>query len=413
MSFLKILSLFAIICILPLSAFAESTITMQTDRTHYERNHIVYVSGQVNIVDGKVVGLDIPKGLNVSLEIFDSRNQLSKVLTEKSDDNGKFFFEIHLNQLSPSDKYKLVAYYGIANRELMNTQYSTTSHIFIGSPSTPMPQQNTPVPQAPVPQAPVPQAPVPQNNPTVTPPPSQDSDFNWTMVLGFVIVGVVIGVPIIRKLGLLSFGSGGYSALYECEMCGRTFQHLADYKQHQQTHGEPNFKCNICGRRFYKQENLMTHVKHDHSSKPPKPETRSKRELTESDLRNDYRRYDWEDMEKIIGVLFKKKGYNSNVTQKVKDYGIDVWASKGRSENVGIQVKHQKSNVGFEDIAKTMGVSDKATKVIVVSTKSSFGHQAREFEKQNYYRLELWDSEKLASEIRRQMRNGVFYVDNL
>ena len=405
MSFLKILSLFAIICILPLSAFAESTITMQTDRTHYERNHIVYVSGQVNIVDDKVVGLDIPKGLNVSLEIFDSRNQLSTVLTEKSDDNGKFFFEIHLNQLSTSDKYKLVAYYGIANRELMNTQYSATSHIFIGSPSTPTPQQNTPVPQAPV----------PQNNPTVTPPPSQDSDFNWTMVLGFVIVGVVIGVPIIRKLGLLSFGSGGYSALYECEMCGRTFQHLADYKQHQQTHGEPHFKCNICGRRFYKQENLMTHVKHDHSSKPPKPQTRPRRELTESDLRNDFKRYNWRDLEQIVGTLFKKKGYRSFVTKGSNDKGIDVEAKRGNSELTKIQVKFWKGDVGRPELQSLVGSSITATQAIMISVKSGFTKSAKDyaFNTEAKYKLKIWGREKFHEEIRKQMQNGIFFVDNL
>ena len=387
------------------TTFAESTLTMQTDRTHYERNNIVYVSGQVNIVDGKVVGLDIPKGLNVSLEIFDSRNQISTVLTGKSDDNGKFFFEIHLNQLSSSDKYKLVAYYGIANRELMNTQYSATSHIFIGSPSTPTPQQNTPVPQAPV----------PQNNPTVTPPPSQDSDFNWTMVLGFVIVGVVIGVPIIRKLGLLSFGSGGYSGLYECKMCGRTFQHLADYKQHEQTHGEHHFKCNICGRRFYKQKNLMTHVKHDHYSKPPKPQTRPKRELTESDLMNDFKRYNWRDLEQIVGTLFKKKGYSSFVTKGSNDKGIDVEAKRGNSELSKIQVKFWNADVGRPELQSLVGSSITATQAIMISVKSGFTKSAKDyaFNTEAKYKLKIWGREKFHEELRKKMHKGIFFVDNL
>jgi len=106
----------------------------------------------------------------------------------------------------------------------------------------------------------------------------------------------------------------------------------------------------------------------------------------------------WEDMEHLVGKLFEKKGYEVKVTQKTGDFGIDVEA-KNANEFIGIQVKHWKNNVGFDDCAKTLGVSHKYNKAIIISTNSGFTPQAWEFQEQNKYRLELWDTNKFREEL--------------
>ena len=57
-------------------------------------------------------------------------------------------------------------------------------------------------------------------------------------------------------------------------------------------------------------------------------------------------------------------------------------------------------DVGFEDVAKTLGVAQKFNKVIIVSTKSGFTSQALEHAQNNPYLIELWDSNKFKNELR-------------
>ena len=102
------------------------------------------------------------------------------------------------------------------------------------------------------------------------------------------------------------------------------------------------------------------------------------------------------------GKLFEKKGYQVKVTQKTNDFGIDVEA-KSPNEYLGIQVKHWETDVGFEDVAKTLGVSNKFNKVIIISTKSNFTRQAMIFANDgtNRYRIDLWDNRKFKNELRK------------
>lgn len=135
--------------------------------------------------------------------------------------------------------------------------------------------------------------------------------------------------------------------------------------------------------------------------------------LTESDLQNNFVRFSWQQAEDLVGKLFEKKGYSTTIgvptadggTKRQGDYGIDVEA-KNDKEYLGIQVKHWTMDVGFEDVAKTLGVAQKFNKVIIVSTKSGFTNQALTHAQNNPYLIELWDSNKFKNELRQYLLNN-------
>ncbi len=141
--------------------------------------------------------------------------------------------------------------------------------------------------------------------------------------------------------------------------------------------------------------------------------------LMEYDLQNNFVRFSWEQAEDLVGKLFEKKGFSVTVgvptanggTKRQGDFGIDVEA-KNDKEYLGIQVKHWSMDVGFDDVAKTLGVSMKFTKVIIVSTKSGFTSQAQKFAEDNHYKLELWDSKKLKDELRQHVVNNTKTVES-
>jgi hypothetical protein len=132
--------------------------------------------------------------------------------------------------------------------------------------------------------------------------------------------------------------------------------------------------------------------------------------LMESDLQNNFVRFSWQQAEDLVGKLFEKKGYSVTIgvptadggTKRQGDFGIDVEAKNGK-EYLGIQVKHWVMDVGFEDVAKTLGVAQKFNKVIIVSTKSGFTSQALEHAQKNPYLIELWDSNKFKNELRQHV----------
>ena len=121
--------------------------------------------------------------------------------------------------------------------------------------------------------------------------------------------------------------------------------------------------------------------------------------LTQSDLHDNFSNLTWQNAEDLVGKLFEKKGFSVNVTQRSADFGIDVEA-KNSQIFLGIQVKHWNHDVGFEDVAKTLGVGQKFNKVIIVNTKRGFTNQAWEHANNNPYLIELWDSEKFKQELR-------------
>ena len=128
--------------------------------------------------------------------------------------------------------------------------------------------------------------------------------------------------------------------------------------------------------------------------------------LTESDLNDNFSKLSWENAEDLVGTLFSKKGYDSTVTQRSGDFGIDVEAKNDR-EFLGIQVKHWNGYVDFDSVAKTLGVQNKYNKVIIVSTKSGFSSHALTWasREENRYRIELWDSNRFKKELRQFVLN--------
>uniref|UniRef100_A0A2R5LES7 Putative c2h2-type zn-finger protein n=1 Tax=Ornithodoros turicata TaxID=34597 RepID=A0A2R5LES7_9ACAR len=45
----------------------------------------------------------------------------------------------------------------------------------------------------------------------------------------------------------------------ECEGCGEVFDSVANLDRHRATHGEPQFKCDSCGKQFFKEDSLSKH----------------------------------------------------------------------------------------------------------------------------------------------------------
>jgi len=118
-------------------------------------------------------------------------------------------------------------------------------------------------------------------------------------------------------------------------------------------------------------------------------------------------RVTWKQAEDLVGKLFEKKGYNVTVgvptlDGKIKrngDFGIDVRA-RNDEHYLGIQVKHWNSNVDFDDVAKTLGVAQEYTKVIIISTKSGFTPQALQHASNNSSLIELWDNDRFIQELK-------------
>ena len=114
---------------------------------------------------------------------------------------------------------------------------------------------------------------------------------------------------------------------------------------------------------------------------------------------NDFSDLSWEDMEHLVGELFEKKGYDVEVTKLTGDFGIDVWVEKNGMK-IGIQVKHWNNDVGFDDVAKTLGSNlGKANRYIIISTKSGFTPQALEHQRQHSHLIELWDTSRFRKEL--------------
>ena len=111
------------------------------------------------------------------------------------------------------------------------------------------------------------------------------------------------------------------------------------------------------------------------------------------------------EFEEFIGQLFKRMGYNVDVTRKTMDYGIDVLAKK-EDHTVAIQVKQyaQGNNVGARDVQQILGAmwKVKANQAIIITT-SGFTIQAREQAKDAP--VELWGYKVLNDMVKKYFVN--------
>jgi hypothetical protein len=108
----------------------------------------------------------------------------------------------------------------------------------------------------------------------------------------------------------------------------------------------------------------------------------------------------WEQFEALIGSLYTKKGYETEVTRGSRDFGVDVWAKNG-AERLAIQVKQfgRGNTVGREVVQKLESTlaRDKADKAVIV-TSSSFASTAIQYAKESE-NVELIDGEELVRQL--------------
>lgn len=178
-----------------------------------------------------------------------------------------------------------------------------------------------------------------------------------------------------------------------------TIRHLKD-KQKKLTRKQQE-EINRLSSDFAKLEGQMTSI----LPKPIKTEKEQRsifhKSPSETDLQDNFSSFTPREMEELTGKLFEKKGYSVEVTQLTGDFGIDVWATNKDVGIIGIQVKKWKSNVGYEDVSKTLGsVWGKGNKCIIISTDSSFTSQALGYQKQVPHLIELWDTNRFKKELR-------------
>ena len=188
----------AIIGLMVPSVFAESTVQLYTDKKEYSMNDVIHVTGKVNFVNGKAVGIGLPDGLKVVIEVYDSSNRLS--YTEIKDNvTGTFFFNIDTGfntKLKNNDRYSFVAYYGLVNPELRNTNYTGNVHVYLGISAI---EYNT-----------ILQTQVKENTPQNTSSGSPLPSWNWIAPVGIAIVILAVIVRIRQTIRGKSSGGSKY-----------------------------------------------------------------------------------------------------------------------------------------------------------------------------------------------------------
>ena len=105
------------------------------------------------------------------------------------------------------------------------------------------------------------------------------------------------------------------------------------------------------------------------------------------------------EFEELVGEVFKKMGYQIEITSKSGDYGVDIIA-RDKNDVIAIQTKkyNKGNNVSNRDVQRLLGAMQlstiKANKAILITT-SDFTVQAKEQEKETP--VELWNGEYLNS----------------
>ena len=367
----------------PDSVHAQQTVKIYTDKKQYELGDTIHVTGQVNFVDGKAIGIGLPPGMSISLEVYDSKGRFVTTLLQE-DVNGSYSFDVATGvgtKIDSQDQYHFIVYYGLVNDRLKNSEFVGNLQVNVGMLSDMDDMQSV---SKTTPDDTGSQRITPVVTPAPTKPIGPFDTWNWSMILGIVIVAVVVAGSVFKK-----FISSGYSS-------GHT--------TYGQGYSQGSYDSGSYDDDNYEEEGRQKQSKKE-SDDPLDP--------TYEDIRNNFERFTWEEAEDLTGKLFKAKGYSVTIGVPTKyggrkrngDFGIDVRANNGLV-NIGIQVKHQASDVEFGDVAKTLGVAQRFQKVVIVSVRSGFTKQSWEHAEDNSEAIELWDSEKFKEEITQYLIEG-------
>ena len=116
----------------------------------------------------------------------------------------------------------------------------------------------------------------------------------------------------------------------------------------------------------------------------------------------------WEAFEHFIGMLLNEMGYDTQITPKTGDYGIDIVA-KSQDEVIAVQCKKYREghNVGNQEVQMLLGAMQlttvKATRGILVTT-SQFTRQA--IKQAADTSVVLWNKHALHELVRRHLIEG-------
>ncbi|MBI2574451.1 restriction endonuclease [Candidatus Woesearchaeota archaeon] len=120
-------------------------------------------------------------------------------------------------------------------------------------------------------------------------------------------------------------------------------------------------------------------------------------------IQTDFQHLNHFQFERFVSIVFEKMGYQTYVTRKTGDYGIDVVAKKG-DEIIAIQVKQNAkgNNVGNVIVQNVLGSMRKfkAEKAIIITT-SDFTIQAKEQARDEP--IELWNGKYFKTLVRKYL----------
>ncbi len=107
----------------------------------------------------------------------------------------------------------------------------------------------------------------------------------------------------------------------------------------------------------------------------------------------------YQDFEILIAALYESMGYTTRMTKRSHDGGIDIYAKRknsGRSENLLIQCKRHKKNLGVKAVDEVLGMltRNKASKGVLINS-SNFSVYAKNREVENP-RIELVNGKELS-----------------
>ena len=174
----------------------DSPIILHTEKKEYAMGESIILNGIVKFVNDKAVGVGLPRDLNVAIEVYDSKNSFieSHVLKAKNDDTFVLTLDTGDNsKISKNSQYHFVAYYGLVNSKLLNSDYVGRYNVYVGANvlSSSVSNADSNVPTNVVN--------VPSTNTA-----SEPFVMDWSIITVFVIVGIGVFVMIVIKLGLFS-----------------------------------------------------------------------------------------------------------------------------------------------------------------------------------------------------------------